>query len=130
MTILALLSSALLFGGMVLYSFGFSPLVFSALPMATAGKILRHAFPFYYVFVILTALIAAVALWSIDSLSAGLMAATAAAALFARQVLMTMVNFFRDRGETRNANRVHFFSVAINMLQLLAVFIVLVRLAQ
>jgi Domain of unknown function (DUF4149) len=129
MTILALLTSSLLFGGMTLYSFGFAPLVFSVLPMESAGKLLRHAFPFYYIFVILTAFVAALALWQIDHLSAGLMAATVASGLFARQVLMTMINFFRDRGEIRNFNRAHLVSVAINMLQLLAVVTVLMRLA-
>jgi RHS repeat-associated protein len=64
------------------------------------------------------------------NMSAGLMATCAGAGLFARQFLMTMINFFRDRGESRNFNRAHFLSVAINMLQLLAVLTVLVRLAQ
>jgi hypothetical protein len=129
MIIIALLATSLLFGGMTLYSFGFAPLVFSALPMDVAGKFLRLAFPYYYLFVIITAVVAAIALWPLDHLSAGLMAATAGAGLFARQVLMTMINFFRDKGETRNFNRAHVLSVAINMLQLLAVITVLVRLA-
>jgi Domain of unknown function (DUF4149) len=130
MTLIALLATSLLFGGMTLYSFGFAPLVFSALPMDTAGKFLRQAFPYYYLFVIVTSVIAALALWPFDPLSAGLMATCAGAGLFARQFLMTMINFFRDRGESRNFNRAHFLSVAINMLQLLAVLTVLVRLAQ
>jgi Domain of unknown function (DUF4149) len=129
MTIIALLATSLLFGGMTFYSFGFAPLVFSALPMDVAGKFLRLAFPYYYLFVIITAVVAAIALWPLDHLSAGLMAATAGAGLFARQVLMTTINFFRDRGETRNFNRAHVLSVTINMLQLLAVVTVLVRLA-
>ncbi len=129
MTVIALLLSSLLFGGMIIYSFGFAPLVFSALPMDVAGKLLRHTFPNYYLFVIMTAGAAALTLWPNDHLSAVLMAATAGAGLFARQILMTMINFFRDRGEKRNFNRAHFLSVAINMAQLLAVTTVLVRLA-
>jgi Domain of unknown function (DUF4149) len=129
MTVLALLVSSLLFGGMILYSFGFAPLVFSALSMDLAGELLRHAFPNYCLFVIATSAVAALILWPNDHLSAALMAATAGAGLFARQILMTMINFFRDRGEKRNFNRAHFLSVAINMAQLLAVTTVLVRLA-
>jgi hypothetical protein len=129
MTIIALLATSLLFGGMTLYSFGFAPLVFSALPMDVAGRFLRFAFPYYYLFVIVTAVVAAIALLPLDYLNAGLMAATAGAGLFARQVLMTMINFFRDRGETRHFNRTHVLSVAINTFQILAALTVLVRLA-
>jgi hypothetical protein len=42
---LAVLITALLFGGMTLYSFGFAAFLFSALPAATAGSALRRAFP-------------------------------------------------------------------------------------
>lgn len=62
MTVIALLVSSLLFGGMILYSFGFAPLVFSALPMDVAGKLLRHTFPNYCLFVIATAGVAALTL--------------------------------------------------------------------
>lgn len=112
----------------MLYSFGFAPLVFSALPIDFAGKFLRHAFPFYYLFVIIIAIVAGLALLKIDYFSAGLMAAVAGAGLFSRQFLMTLVNFFRDSGDTNSFNRAHFLSVAINMAQLLALIIVLVRL--
>ena len=42
---LAILSTALLFGGMTLYSFGFAAFLFSAMPAASAGALLRRAFP-------------------------------------------------------------------------------------
>lgn len=42
---LALIMTALLFGGMVLYSFGFAAFLFSAMPAAAAGPVLRQAFP-------------------------------------------------------------------------------------
>jgi Domain of unknown function (DUF4149) len=62
MKIAALLSTALLFGGMTLYSFGFAPMVFSALKADVAGGLLRKAFPHYYLFVLMTAVVAAGAL--------------------------------------------------------------------
>jgi Domain of unknown function (DUF4149) len=58
MTIAALLSTALLFGGMTLYSFGFAPMVFSALKTDMAGGLLRKAFPHHYLFVLITTLAA------------------------------------------------------------------------
>jgi hypothetical protein len=51
----ALLLVSTLFGGMMLYSFGFAPMVFSALPAEDAGRFIRAAFPWYYLFVIATA---------------------------------------------------------------------------
>ncbi|MCD8505439.1 MAG: DUF4149 domain-containing protein [Burkholderiaceae bacterium] len=72
---LAVLVTALLFGGMVLYSFGFAAFVFTALPADLAGKTIRKAFPHFYVFVMVTALVAGLLLWWIDPTSAVLMAA-------------------------------------------------------
>ena len=127
--IAALLATSLLFGGMTLYSFGFAPLVFSAMPADAAGKLLRRAFPHYYVFVFVTALVAALALLPRDMLAAGLMAATALIAVIARQVLMPAINSARDTGAKRRFGALHGLSVALNMLQLAAVVTVLVRLA-
>jgi Domain of unknown function (DUF4149) len=64
---LAVLSTALLFGGMTLYSFGFAAFLFTALPAQTAGAALRRAFPWFYGFVIITAAVAAVLWWSHDT---------------------------------------------------------------
>ena len=129
MNIAALLTSALLFGGMMLYSFGFAPLVFSSLPSDVAGKLLRKAFPHYYAFVLLTAGLAAALLWQSNSLSSGLMAATAVMAIIARQMLMPAINMARDMGAKSRFNRLHGLSVALNMVQLAAVVAVLVRMA-
>jgi hypothetical protein len=40
----ALLLISMLFGGMTLYSFGFAPMVFSAMPADDAGRFIRAAF--------------------------------------------------------------------------------------
>jgi Domain of unknown function (DUF4149) len=128
-SIAALLTTALLFGGMTLYSFGFAPLVFSALPADVAGKLLRRAFPHYYLFVLVTAVAAGLALWPRDPLASGLMAATALIAVIARQLLMPAINTARDTGAKSRFNRLHGLSVALNMVQLVAVIAVLVRLA-
>ena len=41
----ALLTTALLFGAMILYSFGFAVFLFTVLPPETAGRTIRRAFP-------------------------------------------------------------------------------------
>ena len=73
---LAVLSTALLFGGMVLYAFGFAAFVFKTLPPQTAGSTLRQAFPWFYAFVIATAALAAVLWWFQDATSAAVIRPT------------------------------------------------------
>jgi len=129
LTIAALLSTALLFGGMSLYSFGFAPMVFSALPADVAGGLLRRAFPHYYTFVFVTALVAALCLYAINPLSAALMAACALIAVLARQALMPAINAARDSGAKARFGQLHGLSVVLNFVQLAAIIAVLVRLA-
>jgi hypothetical protein len=129
MKIAALLSTALLFGGMTLYSFGFAPMVFSALKADVAGGLLRKAFPNYYLFILVTAAAAAGALSALDGLSTALMVGTCLVALVARQLLMPAINTARDSGAKSRFNQLHGLSVALNMVQLMAVVWVLVRLA-
>jgi Domain of unknown function (DUF4149) len=129
MKIVALLSTALLLGGMTLYSFGFAPMVFSALKTDVAGGLLRKAFPHYYVFVLVTAVVAAATLFPLDVFSAALMVGTAFVALIARRLLMPAINSARDSGAKSRFNQLHGLSVALNMVQLAAVVWALVRLA-
>ena len=69
----ALLVTALLFGGMTLYSFAFAAFLFTALPADTASASIRKAFPHFYAFVLVTAAIAAFASFSSDAISAALL---------------------------------------------------------
>ncbi|MFM8599422.1 MAG: DUF4149 domain-containing protein [Mycobacterium sp.] len=111
----ALLVTALLFGGMTLYSFGFAAFVFSALPMETAGPTIRRAFPHFYLFVIATAAVAALLVWpSARSLSVAL-AAIALTAVPARQILMPAINRATDTGATVRFKRLHRLSVSITL---------------
>lgn len=111
----ALLVTALLFGGMVLYSFGFAAFVFSALPMETAGPTIRRAFPHFYIFVIATASVAALLIWPLaPSLSLGL-AAIAVTGVPARQVLMPAINRATDTGAKARFKWLHGLSVLITL---------------
>ena len=85
---LAVLTTALLFGGMTLYSFGFAAFLFTALPPDVAGATLRRAFPAFYLFVMGAAAIAAGLLWPLDAVASGLMMAIVITTVPLRQLLM------------------------------------------
>lgn len=127
MTIVALLTTALLFGGMLLYSFGFAAFLFSALPPETAGPVLRKAFPHFYLFVIIAAAVAGGLLWSSDALSGGLMAVVALTTLPSRQMLMPAINRATDAGATSKFRTLHGLSVMITLAHIGMVGFVLSR---
>ena len=133
MDYLALLLSATLFGGMVIYSFGFAPLVFSSLSAELAGVLLRKAFPWYYLFIIVFAFLAGVVLLNLNAASASLMIVAGVLAVFSRQFLMPEINRARDdqlRGSSHGQSRfrnLHGLSVVINFVQLGMVGVVLAR---
>ncbi|MFD0857428.1 DUF4149 domain-containing protein [Roseovarius aquimarinus] len=127
MTIAALLLTALLFGGMVLYSFGFAAFVFSALPSELAGRTLRRAFPHFYLFVIGVAALAALVLVPVDRLSAALMAGVALSTVPARQILMPAINRATDTGATGRFKVLHALSVALTLAHIALAAAVLIR---
>jgi hypothetical protein len=112
---LAVLSTALLFGGMTLYSFGFAAFLFKALPAATAGAVLRRAFPWFYAFVITAALLAAAFWWPHDSTSAAVMAGVALTTVAVRQRLMPAINRATDAGQRRRFHWLHSLSVLVTL---------------
>ncbi len=124
---LALLSVALLFGGTVLYSFGFAAFLFTALPAETAGPVIRRAFPHFYLFVIGCAALSAALLWHRDPLGAGVMAMVAASTLPTRQVLMPAINRATDDGARDRFKWLHGASVAITLAHIVLTGWVLVR---
>ncbi|MBV1702942.1 MAG: DUF4149 domain-containing protein [Hyphomicrobiales bacterium] len=129
----ALLLVSTLFGGMMLYSFGFAPMVFSALKGEVAGRFIRDAFPWYYLFVIVASAVSGAILLLVNFGSAALMLATCAVAIYARQLLMPQINAARDEQLQGNAQakgrfgRLHGFSVLLNFVQLIAAGYVLYR---
>ncbi|WP_216601424.1 DUF4149 domain-containing protein [Vreelandella azerica] len=95
----ALLFSALLFGGMVLYSFGFAAFLLTTLPTDVARASIRRAFPHFYLFVLVVAGLSALLLWPFDRVSALLMAAIAMTVIPTRQLLMPAINRATDEGQ-------------------------------
>ena len=125
---LAVLTTALLFGGMTLYSFGFAAFLVTALPPDVAGATLRRAFPMFYVFVIAAAAVAAALLWRHDPLAAGLMAAVALTTVPSRQLLMPAINAATDGAQRRRFKWLHGLSVLVTLAHIVATGCVLVRL--
>ena len=111
----ALLVIALLFGGMILYSFGFAAFLFTALPPETAGPALRRAFPHFYLFVLVTAAAAAVLTWSLALPLSFALAAVAATVWPTRQLLMPAINRATDAGAKSTFKVLHGLSVVITL---------------
>ena len=127
LSVTAVLFSALLFGGMTLFAFGFAAFLFSAIPAPEARLLIRKAFPHFYVFVIACAALAALLTWSSDALSALLLAAIALTTLPARQVLMPAINAATDAGDRRTFGRLHGLSVVVTLIHIAAAGAVLAR---
>ena len=111
----AVLTTALLFGGMTLYSFGFAAFLFKALPAPAAGAALRKAFPWFYLFVIATAALAAVLWWPHDTAAAALLAAVAVSTVPVRQWLMPAINRATDAGQRQRFKWLHGLSVLVTL---------------
>ena len=129
MLILATLTTALLFGGMVLYSFGFAAFLFTALPPDVAGRTIRRAFPMFYLFVLGCSAADAVVLWAGHLPGAGLLALVAVTVLPTRQLLMPAINRATDTGAKGRFKALHGLSVAITLAHIALTGTVLARLA-
>ena len=111
----AVLCTALLFGGMTLYSFGFAAFLFTALPAPTAGATLRRAFPWFYVFVMAISALGALLWLPHDTLAAALLATVALTTLPVRQLLMPAINRATDSGQRRRFKWLHSVSVVVTL---------------
>jgi hypothetical protein len=129
--LIAGVSLALTFGGMTFFFAVMAPLVFSKLPFDTAGRFIREVFPWYYLTMGATTLVALAASLAGSGRDApwvsALIAAVLAGFVLARQVLMPSINRARDAefaGDTTAAQRfqrLHRASVVVNLVQWLAV---------
>lgn len=106
---------AILFGGMVLYSFGFAAFIFHALPPEVAGPTIRRAFPYFYLFVIVSSAISSILISPFDLISAVFLALIAITTLPTRQLLMPAINRATDRADRASFKLLHGLSVAITL---------------
>jgi hypothetical protein len=132
--VLAGLALATTFGGMTFFSGVMAPLIFTKLPLETAGTFMRHVFPWYYLAMGMTTLVSlAMLLISGDRGWPAILTGVALAGfVYARQGLMPCINEARDgdlQGDPKAARRfkaLHRLSVLLNGLQWLAVLTALV----
>lgn len=124
---LAVLTTSLLFGGMILFSFGFAAFMFSALPSDLARQAIRQAFPHSYIFVIASAIVPSGLVWSSDVLSSGLLAFIGMTTLPARQLLTPAINHATDGGLKMRFKWLHAVSVALTLLHIALAGVVLTR---
>lgn len=130
---IATLSLALLLGGMVFFAVVIAPLVFTWLPPDQSGRFIRQVFPVYYLWLLVTAAVAALALIARHPAEALAMAAVAALALWLRQALMPRINRLSDAAQAGDAaakprfERAHRLSVLLNLLQMVVAALVLLR---
>ena len=132
--LLAVVSAALLAGGMVFFSFVFAPLVFRTLDEENAGAMIRAVFPVYYLAGLLIAALGAIFAWPGSATDGALLGAVALVFALARQVLRPSIDAQRARRQTDPAaaaafRRLHGLSMILNLLQMIAVLVVLVRLS-
>ena len=130
MLTLSLLMTALLFGGMVLYSFGFAAFLFTALPPEVAGPTIRRAFPHFYLFVLGTSALAAGLVLAFDPVAAAILAAIAVTVWPTRQILMPAINPATDAGEKNRFKWLHGVSVLITLAHIGMAGYVLARFVQ
>ena len=118
MTLIALLVTATLLGGMVFYSFGFAPVLFAQLPMEKVRPLLRGTFPYYYLAIIGVAGIATVLAAFVSITAAILLGGITLSTVYARQILMAQINAATDRGDKAAFGRLHGLSVVIQLIQI------------
>lgn len=131
----ALLAAALLLGGMGFFAAVMAPLIFTALPADAAGRFVRRVFPVYYLWIIASAAVGALALLPLrlpDAIGLGLVAAST---VWLRQGLMPRINALSDAAQAGDAAakagfaRAHQLSVLVNVAQMLVALVVVVRFA-
>ncbi|MSQ68666.1 MAG: DUF4149 domain-containing protein [Gammaproteobacteria bacterium] len=112
---LAVLTTALLFGGTTLFAGGVAAWVFNALPADLAGAPIRRAVPWFYLFVIGSAALAAVLIGWHNPVSGAVLAAVAASAVATRQRLKPAINRATDACLKRRFHLLHAGSVSITL---------------
>ena len=122
-----LLVVSLLFGGMLLFSAGFTAFLFRYLPPQDARMLIRKAFPPFYLFVIVSSGLAMVLSWRSDSFSAAWMAFVMLTTVAARQLLMPAINRATDLGYRKRFLWLHGFSVLLTLGHIVLAAVVLVR---
>ena len=125
----SLLTSSLLFGGMLFFSASFAAFLLKSLPPAMARTLIREAFPSFYLFVIITSLIAALLALKSSLLSASILVLITLSTIPTRQILMPAINAATDAKLKQRFLMLHGLSVVITLAHIIAVGFVIIDLA-
>jgi hypothetical protein len=125
----ALLTTAFLFGGMLLFAGSFAAFLFKVMPIADARILIRKAFPFFYLYVIAASTAAAVLTAQQDMLSSAVLAVIALTTIPTRQILMPAINKATDSDDWVRFMGLHGLSVVVTLAHIVASAVVLVRLS-
>jgi Domain of unknown function (DUF4149) len=123
----ALLVLALLFGGTTLFAFAFAGFLFKALPADTARATIRKAFPYFYLFVGITAALAAIFSYNRDTFTLVALVAIAITSIAARQLLMPAINAATDSNNKKRFALLHGASVVLTLAHIALLAVVLAR---
>jgi hypothetical protein len=125
----ALLTTAFLFGGMLLFAGSFAAFLFKVMPIADARILIRKAFPFFYLYVIAASSAAAVLTAQQDMISSAVLAVIALTTIPTRQILMPAINKATDSDDWVRFMGLHGLSVVVTLAHIVASAVVLVRLS-
>ena len=125
----SLLTSSLLFGGMLFFSASFAAFLLKSIPPAMARTLIREAFPSFYLFVIITSLIAALLALKSSLLSASILVLITLSTIPTRQILMPAINAATDAKLKQRFLMLHGLSVVITLGHIIAVGFVIIDLA-
>ena len=123
----SVLMVALLFGGMLFFSAGFAAFLFKNLLAADARRLIRQAFPLFYLFVIISSSLGTWLTFESDSFSSTLLALIALTAIAARQLLMPAINKATDLGLKNRFLWLHASSVVVTLAHIVLSAIVLIQ---
>jgi hypothetical protein len=118
--LIALYALSLMLGGMVFFAAVTTPVAFARLEKEQARHYIRGVFPIYYLWVLATSAIAAVALFPLDRRASIVMAACAALAIWMRQGVMLRIRAADEAGDQTAFKKLHRLSVIVNLLQMVA----------
>jgi hypothetical protein len=125
----ALLTTAFLFGGMLLFAGSFAAFLFKVMPIADARILIRKAFPFFYLYVIAASTTAALLTAQQDLISSAVLAVIALTTIPTRQILMPAINKATDSDDWVRFMGLHGLSVVVTLAHIVASAVVLVRLS-
>ncbi len=124
---IALILCAAALGIMLFFSALVAPGIFKHLPIEWAAVYVRQFFPKYYAFLAFTTALASMFL--VDSLLLTLVIACSGLFFYSWLILTPQVNRAKDAGRHKAFHYLHLLSVAINFLNMIALIIVVWRLA-